>query len=335
VKIGLTGFLSARNDIPAVLAVLTVLVLACSRDNKDSSDTSDAGDTGTDTDSNSDTGTDTDTDSDTDTVPWSKPEVAGVLLSVWGSGPDDVYAGGEGQTLLHGAGSTWELLPLPGGFNASDIRGSAWDSVFVLDAWGGPLPGWILRYDGAQWSEVARSSDIKTIWVCGIDDAFGIWSWVNPMEPAYYGTAVVNFDGAGWTSVWSDGFMSSDAGQLHYDDMTGTADGYVFSVGVIHVGEPSAVVSNGVGWWTEAVPETDLHGVWALDAENVWAVGDGGAILRRGDAAWELQDVPIDGAQLHGVWGAAPDDVYAVGEGDGGALIIHCDGAAWSVVYGE
>jgi len=340
----------------------------------------DAGpDTDADTDADTDTDTDSDSDTDSDTVPWSTPEVAGVLLSVWGSGPEDVYAGGAGQTLLHGSGFTWELLPLPEGAVASDIHGSAWNSIYVAagPSYGGEYR--MLRYDGAVWSDVEPAvNDTNypvSIWVFGIDDVFIITTWVLPMLPGVYGTSVAHFDGTAWSGVWSDEFASGYDGQRNFEDMAGTEDGQLFAVGVSHIsheGEPSAVVSDGVAWWKEDVPEPDLHGVWALDAENVWAVGDGGAVLERGDAAWEhedaptsarldgifgwsadeqiavgdgvilnkngaaweLQDVPADGALLHGVWGASPTDVYAVGELDGGALILHYDGVAWLIVYG-
>jgi photosystem II stability/assembly factor-like uncharacterized protein len=211
------------------------------------------------------------------------------------------------------------------------------------------------------------------LWVFDLDDFFGISIDYLLMEPPSYPTKALHFNNGEWGGVGVDTPPTGDEyGKPDYEDMAGTEDGHLYVVGVRNSDAVFAVVSDGIDWWTEEIPEQNLHAVWALDGENVWAVGDGGAVLRRGDAgweyedapnsarldgifgwsaeeqitvgddvilskngtAWELQDVPVDGAQLHGVWGATPDDVYAVGELDGGALIIHFDGTAWSVVYG-
>ncbi|MCK9462772.1 MAG: hypothetical protein M0R80_24385 [Proteobacteria bacterium] len=355
-----------------VIMVFVASIVACTGDPKLVDDAGPDADTDTDADSDTDTDSDSDSDTDSDTVPWSTPEVAGVLLSVWGSSADDVYAGGEGQTLLHGSGSTWELVPLPEGFNAGDIHGSAWNSVYVVNGWEDFR---VVRYDGAVWSDTTCGvciNGLRAVWVSGIDDVLGITNNCVPMEPGVCVTAVYRFDGEAWSSIWGHDLMTETDGQPDFEDMTGTADGHVFAVGASNLDEVIAIASDGTDWWTEEIPEPSLHGVWALDAANVWAVGDGGAVLRRGDTAWDyedtptsarldgvfgwseaeqiavgdgvilnksgavwgLQDVPTAGAQLHGVWGATPDDVYVVGELDGGALILHYDGAAWSVVYG-
>jgi hypothetical protein len=358
--------MSIRRAFLVLIAAVTLLA-ACSHDPSAA-----APDAGSDTDVDSDS--DSDGDTETDSVPWSTPEDAGVLLSVWGSGPDDVYAGGEARTLLHGSGTTWELLPLPEGSAVSDLHGSAWDSVYLLLDYdeGGEM---MIEYDGSGWSTAVSDWDYSPkIWVAGADDVFGVSTYALPMEPGVYGAGALHFDGAEWTTLWVDDYMAEGDADWLFDDMAGTDTGYLFAVGVTwgYELQPSVAVSDGAGWWIEELPAPDLHGVWALDAENVWAVGDGGAILKRGEtewtyedaptsarldgifgwsateqvavgdgvilrksgAAWELEAPPISGVHLHGVWGATPDDVYAVGELDGGALIIHYDGAAWTVVYG-
>ena len=54
--------------------------------------------------------------------------------------------------------------------------------------------------------------------------------------------------------------------------------------------------------------------MWGSDATNVWAVGDGGTILKWNGGAWSPQ---ISGTAqfLYGVWGGDATNVWAVGNG--------------------
>jgi len=73
-----------------------------------------------------------------------------------------------------------------------------------------------------------------------------------------------------------------------------------------------------------------LHGVWAVSASDVFAVGDGGTILRRVNAVWTQQPSGTT-ASLHGVWAASSSDVWAVG---GGGVVLRFDGTAWRTIAG-
>jgi len=66
----------------------------------------------------------------------------------------------------------------------------------------------------------------------------------------------------------------------------------------------------------------------ACIANNAWAVGWRGTILRWDGTAWTSANSPISGTTttLYGVWGSAPNDVVAVGSG----VILHFDGSQWS-----
>ena len=72
---------------------------------------------------------------------------------------------------------------------------------------------------------------------------------------------------------------------------------------------------------------TLLHGVWAASPDEVFVVGEAGAIYHttNGGTAWTSEDG--QGEDLYGIWGTAPGDVYAVGVG----VILHRDGSgAWT-----
>jgi hypothetical protein len=85
-------------------------------------------------------------------------------------------------------------------------------------------------------------------------------------------------------------------------------------------------------WCVEAAPVTGtlLHAVWAVTAGEVFAVGDGGTILRRRDGAWTVMESGTT-ANLRGVWAASATDAWAVGEA---GTVLRYDGSGWSPLDG-
>lgn len=84
-------------------------------------------------------------------------------------------------------------------------------------------------------------------------------------------------------------------------------------------------------WCFEREPALELpllHGVFALDENDVFAVGDEGTILRRTSDAWTAMASGTT-RDLRGVWAASPSDVWAGGL-DG--TILRFDGTSWSTV---
>jgi len=73
-----------------------------------------------------------------------------------------------------------------------------------------------------------------------------------------------------------------------------------------------------------------LHGVSAASASDVFAVGDGGTILRRTGGSWAAMTSGTP-ATLRGVWARTSSDVWAVGSG---GTILRFNGTAWSAVTG-
>jgi hypothetical protein len=56
-----------------------------------------------------------------------------------------------------------------------------------------------------------------------------------------------------------------------------------------------------------------LHGVWGTSRSDVWAVGDGGALLHFGGDRWTSVPSPTT-ETLNAVWASGPCDVWAVGD---------------------
>jgi len=105
------------------------------------------------------------------------------------------------------------------------------------------------------------------------------------------------------------------------------------------VGDPAqseavaAISACPAGQWcveTSPVAGTLLHGVWARDASDVFAVGDSGTILRRTGDVWSVMASGTTN-NLRGVWGTGSSDVWVGGVS---GTILHFDGTAWSAVTG-
>lgn len=72
----------------------------------------------------------------------------------------------------------------------------------------------------------------------------------------------------------------------------------------------------------------NLRAIWGANATAIWAVGEDGLILHWDGSAWAPQDSGA-AVSLHGVHGTSSTDVWAVGEQ---GTVRHWDGAAWSSV---
>lgn len=99
--------------------------------------------------------------------------------------------------------------------------------------------------------------------------------------------------------------------------------------------ESVSAVTSCPTWCQETSPTTNrLHGVWAASADDVFAVGDSGTILRRVSGTWTQMSSPTTN-NLRGVWGLSSSDVWASGVAvNGVGTVLHWNGTAWSLVSG-
>ncbi len=83
-------------------------------------------------------------------------------------------------------------------------------------------------------------------------------------------------------------------------------------------------------WCVETTPAgtTTLHDVWAASANDVFAVGDSGTIMRRQNNEWVMMNSGTT-QSLRSVRGTSASNVWAVGLG---GAVLHYDGASWSTV---
>jgi len=96
---------------------------------------------------------------------------------------------------------------------------------------------------------------------------------------------------------------------------------------VFAVGDGGTIVLRRCTGWTAMTSNTNknLTGVWAASASDAWAVGDSGTLLHYDGTSWTATTGQTD--NFTAVWGAAGNDVWAVGES---GIAHHWDGNSWT-----
>ena len=227
----------------------------------------------------------------------------GAMLSVWGSGPDDVWAAGgtiDRGIVLHGDGEVWTEVDTGAPAMLWWVYGFAADDVYAVGE-----QGLILHYDGASWQRAESGTDLPLYGVWG---ASGGDVWVVGGDPTESGSAVV-LRGRG-TSFSPTG----DLGDLRpsaFFKAYGYADNDVILVGT----EGTVLRWNGTDWRRETVPTSQpIFSLWGRGQDDLYAVGGwtAGTVLHFGGDGWTEVSAAA-GAGLSGVFTAPDSPTIAVG----------------------
>jgi hypothetical protein len=174
-------------------------------------------------------------------------------------------------------------------------------------------------------------------------DAWAVGSLCCSMRNSGTGALIEHWDGAGWTVVLGPDARFQDE-VLNGVDSISPSDAW--AVGRVKQsgyagGTPLILHWDGAGWQPVAPPDGvsgELRAVSRDGAGGAWAVGDDGhghpIAMRCNLVACAAVSVPQSGTvgRLRGITAFADDDVWAVGESDNRTLVVHWDGAGWSVV---
>lgn len=231
--------------------------------------------------------------------PWSvqRVESKGALVSVWGSGPTDVWAAGGRADLglvLHNDGSGWSPVDTGAKSFLWWIYGlSATDVYAVGDQ------GLILHFDGKAWTQVTSGTKASL---------FGVWA------------------GSG-DDVWIVGGNPHGAtGEATV--LRGNAKGFQ-KVNVPNHLLPSTLYKV---YGSPATLDNPNGGVVAVGAGGTVLRYDGPRDGEPDPANWRRDEVPTE-SRIISLWGAGGDDLYAVG-GEANGILLHYDGATWKQVGG-
>ncbi|MEA3247776.1 MAG: hypothetical protein U9Q74_16625 [Gemmatimonadota bacterium] len=198
--------------------------------------------------------------------------------------------------------------------NLRDVVMTSASSAFAV--------GWnmfLARWDGAQWTVdpppagTRNTRALQGVWSDGPKNAWAVGAR----------SVALKFDGTAWAVV-SDSLRPLGA-QDNYNAVWGSASD------VWIVGDATIVqCKGGTSCGSQPSPAASagaLYSVWGSAANNIFAVGVGGRILKYDGTAWATMASPTN-RTLARVAGSGPTDVWALGD----SVLLHYDGTQWSVV---
>jgi hypothetical protein len=258
---------------------------------------------------------DDDCDGLTDEYLWCAETPPGdwTLYGVWGSSDRNVWAVGNGGTVLHWDGWSWSPVPSGTAYPLRSIWGAGPSDVWAVGA-----GGTTIRWDGSSWTPVSIGTtfDLFGVWCVGRD------AWVVGDQ----GTVRRWQDGA-WTE-WSTGIRE-------FYDLYAVAGESIFDLTtrVWVVGEMGTVLRwvDGTDWSDLSIetPET-LRAIHLLSDDDAWVVGDDGTAFHWNGSAWTA--VPLAaGADMTALWSFSTSDIWATG----GQPLQHWDGTSWQATWIE
>ncbi|HVJ19954.1 MAG TPA: tetratricopeptide repeat protein [Polyangiaceae bacterium] len=189
------------------------------------------------------------------------------LSAIHGVGPNAIWAVGEGLALFwDGKKLTQHPMPIP----AADVFVTAID-----DAWAVGTFGSVARWDGRQWTQLPRPTDLKleSVFCANKNDCWTA-GYTGEVEPGDSST-FLHWDGTRWEEqrVSVPGVRA----------LSGTASNDVWAVGtwgrIFHY--------DGRNWAPSPSPaQRTLYEVHAAARDDVWALGDDGLIIRFDGKQW-------------------------------------------------
>jgi hypothetical protein len=162
-----------------------------------------------------------------------------------------------------------------------------------------------------MYAKIDSSTTLTDIWVTGAGNIVQYWNGT--------GWFAQTTDAGGTTNLNA---ISGAANTVLIVGTGGTVEQYASST------QTFASAFGGGMMGIPGMPPTgaDLYGVFVLDDNHQWAVGNSGAIIHGNPAMWSLDTSPVATA-LRSVWGSSASDVWAVGDN---GVIVHWNGTAWS-----
>ncbi len=255
-------------------------------------------------------------------TPQSLPPLASnqTVEGVWGSSSTDLWAMGR-QAILHSDGMTWSLVDA--GF-AADFTGVT--GVTATDVWASASVGGLSSNTGNGWAQAvpvgvplnAITNIQGSLWAVGDSNT------------------VLRRVGSTWTvaqTAWDVSFEPTDV------TWTSTTDAWAVGQRAFFPGQPTGregviLRFNGVSWapFSSVIgPRTPpLNAVFAIAANDVWAVGARGTALHFNGTTWTSSSTGT-ALELTDVWASSANDVYATARG-GSTQLLRFNGSTWSPV---
>ncbi|MBS1119736.1 MAG: hypothetical protein H6Q90_1964 [Deltaproteobacteria bacterium] len=254
------------------------------------------------------------------------------LRAVAAVDPGDVFAVGEGGTILRRRNQAWTAMESG---TTSGLRG-VW-AASSSDVWAVGVAGTILHFDGTAWTAKANVTtiDVEAVWGSSASDVWMVGSrtvlhWNGAQITATARPGILfSITGSGPNDVWATG---ETAYLQHFDGTWNTVHPGVGGLSffeIASVGANELWLSNatpnqetfhftGGSWTPQGTGAVVFQSVYAAAANDVWGAG-GTKVGHWNGAAWTTEQPAGTSAAFWAVSGAGPD-VWVVGDG---GLIAH------------
>ena len=233
------------------------------------------------------------------------------FYAVWGSGPNNIYVGSFGNTLLHSTGDgTWTPQTIPN-LGIRHIWGSSASDVYLL-ALGGA--GNVYHSTGnGTWSALAIGSASSTIAAAWGTSATNVYFAGGDDGPDYGTPYVVHGPSPPTVEIMP---TFPDTSRRDIFQIWGSGPNDIFAVRnnmneILH--------STGAGAWTlqtgpQGAPAgATFEAIWGSGPNDIYVIGaTTGLMHSTGDGVWTFNP-DFRGTAL-AVWGTGPNDVYVVGD---------------------
>ncbi len=209
-----------------------------------------------------------------------------VLNDVWVSSDTLAYAVGNGGVILRWNGTSWSSMTSGTTVNLYDIDGSsgtifAGGGMAISDGIGGSCDGRVLRLDGSTWTDLAVDGLCVGSVVGGATPAVVASGVSIPFMIGCGSAEIRENSGATWNSV--------AVGHIVRSLWRGADSIYGLGVCVTsYFGCQAAVYTRSDTGWTYRFVDAgsveqcaNLHSVWGANDCSIFAVGDGGTVLRK------------------------------------------------------
>ncbi len=237
------------------------------------------------------------------------------MNGIWGTSDSNIFMVGNSGHILRYDGTSWSSMTSGTTKHLYGVWGSGPSNVFAVGA-----DGTILRYDGTSWSSMTSSTP---------NNLYGVWGTAaNNVYAVGAGGKILKYDGSTWTSKTGPTPTSTYNQDLH--GVWGSSAQNVWAVGKHRFAIEWLILwkyyytlwqtTNGGGAWGSPYSLDggpfgyDLNAVWGTAANNVYAVGAGGKILKYDGSSWS-EKTSGTSSDLYAVWGSSATDVYAGGAG--------------------
>jgi len=254
----------------------------------------------------------------------------------WAVGQTRVAASGDGfETLIEEwNGSTWSVVPgAPASASASSLNGVAGTGPSDIWAVGqNASTSFIEHWNGQSWSHVASpvsepaDGQLNAVSADSPADAWAAGSATNANSVVT--PLIEHWNGTQWSV--SPGAINN-GGRILSIAAISPAD--VWALAAVGKGNPAVIEHwNGSTWSTVSLPvTTTLHGLSAVSANDVWAVGNGGVILNWNGTQWSQVANPSgQGASLTGLDALSANDVWTINLN--GSVTEQWNGTQWTAV---